>query len=66
MDVILAASHPGQAAQPELSDEQKEVLEQIEKKLNDAIEKFEGDGGFIRVNDRCVCGRKRERERVCV
>ena len=54
VDVLLAASHPGQADQPELSDDQKELLEQIEKKLNDAIEKFEGDGGFIRVNDRYV------------
>ena len=50
--MLLAASHPRQAETPELSDEQKETLEQIEKKLNDAIEKFEGDGAFIRINDR--------------
>ena len=50
--MLLAASHPGPGDQPELSDEQKELLEQIETKLNEAIEKFEGDGGFIRINDR--------------
>ena len=52
MDSLIAACHPGQPDQPELSDVQREILEQIEKKLNDAIEKFEADGGFIRVNDR--------------
>jgi hypothetical protein len=52
VDVLLAASHPGQTEKPDLTDEQKEILEQLEKKLNDSIEKFEGDGGFIRVNDR--------------
>ena len=50
IDVLLAASRVSE--EPQLSDQQKEVLEQIEKRLNEAIEKFEGDGGFIRVNDR--------------
>ena len=50
IDVLLAASHVSE--EPQLSDQQKEVLEQIEKRLNEAIEKFEGDGGFIRLNDR--------------
>ena len=54
MDTLIAACHPGQPDQPELNDVQRETLEQIEKKLNDAIEKFDGDGGFIRVNDKCV------------
>lgn len=52
IDVILAASRVSE--EPQLNDQQKEVLEQIEKRLNEAIEKFEGDGAFIRVNDRYI------------
>ena len=52
--VLLAASHPGQAEGPELSEEQKEALTQLEKRIGDAISLYDEDGAFIKVNTRWV------------
>lgn len=52
VDVLLAASHPSQAEPPELSEEQQQVLNRLEERLNQAIQLYEEDGAFIKLNDR--------------
>ena len=55
MDVLLAAAHPGGAEQPELSEEQQELLAELEKKIDEAMEGFgEGKGGCVKINTRYV------------
>ena len=53
MDVLLAAAHPGEAEGPELSEEQQELLAELEKKIDEAMEGFgEGKGGCVKINTR--------------
>ncbi len=44
--------HPGGAEAPELSDEQKQVLTQLEERIGQAISLYDEDGACIKVNFR--------------
>ncbi len=52
VDVLLVASHPGQAEGSELSDEQKQVLSQLEERIGQAVSLYDEDGASIKVNFR--------------